>query len=95
MEPTPSHETSLAEVDILLREEEARSLEEKEWPYLTSVRYLPEGMARIRVASDSLPWVVAFVLRYGGKALVEAPDRVRQAVIRAADETLLRYRQQD
>lgn len=93
-EPTPSYGSSLLEVDILVPEEEARSLEERGSPFLKNVQYLPEGMARIRVVSDSLPWVVGFVLKYGGEALVEAPEEVRRAVLRAAEEILRRYPRQ-
>lgn len=90
-EATANYQPSLLEADILLPEEEARSLEEREAPFLKSVEYLPEGMARIRVVSDSLPWLVALILRYGGKAVVEAPEQVRRAVVKAVEEILRRY----
>jgi len=93
-EPASTYEGDLFEADILLPEEEARYLGERELPYLKSVEYgLAKGMARIRVVSSSLPWIVSLVLKYGGRAVVERPDRVRQAVAEAAQEMLEKYRQ--
>ena len=94
-EPTPIYEAPALEVDIILPEGEARLLEERESPFLKGVEYgLPEGMARVRIVSDSLQWIVAFVLKYAGEAVVEGPENVRQAVVKAAQEILQRYREE-
>lgn len=94
-EPTPHYETPPLSVEIVLPEEEARYLEERESPFLRGVDYLGDGRARIQVVSDSLPWVIAFVMRYAGEAVVEQPKAVREAVRRAAEEILLMYRKRE
>jgi len=92
-EPTPHYDAPALEVDVLLPEEDARCLEERESSFLRSVEYgVGEGKARIHIVSDSVPWVVSFVLGYGGAAVVETPQRVRQAVVKAAQEILENYR---
>lgn len=82
------------DTDILLPEEEARRLDEVNAPFLKAVEYgLPGGMARIRIASDSLEWIVSFVLRYAGEAIVQWPEHVRQAVLKAAEDIVRRYQE--
>ena len=82
------------DADILVPEEEALLLDETDAPFLRAAQYgLPGGMARIRVASDSLEWIVAFVLKYAGKAVVEGPENVREAVVQAAEDILQTYRE--
>ena len=84
------------EADILLPEEGARDLDEVDAPFLKAVEYgLPHGMARIRVTSESLEWVVSFVLKYAGEAVVERPEYIRKAVSEMAQRILQRYHQQD
>ncbi len=73
------------QVEILFQEEIADYIREKRWHTSQELTELPDGGVRLRLRLSSLQEVERWVLGWGGKATVLAPEELKQSVRKAAD----------